>query len=126
MSGQVAAAFIGVGFIVAIVSWFQMRLEERERLEKLEFDELTKGVSGAGLFGEGDSEVFPAQRSREQFDKFFVPAITVLLVVLQGAGAWLLWQWLQKAPRVPLHRPAVALAIFGVLFLLLFLLGRYS
>src|SRR5687768_17782667 len=111
LSGQVAAAFIGVGFLVALVSWFQMRLEERERLEKLEYDELTKSPSRGTLFTEGDSEVFPAQRTREQFERFFVPAITVILVLAQAAGAWLLWRLLQRASGTTLERPAVALAI---------------
>jgi hypothetical protein len=31
LSGQVAAVFLGLGVLVAFVSWFQMRLEERER-----------------------------------------------------------------------------------------------
>ena len=39
---QVSTIFLGIGTLVAAVSWFQMRLEENERLEKLEFDELTR------------------------------------------------------------------------------------
>lgn len=126
LAGQVAAAFIAFGFVVSLVSWFQMRLEERERLERLEFDELTKSRSTGALFKENESEVFPARRSREQFERYFVPGITVLLLVAEGIGAWLVWTWLQRAPRVPLERPAVALSFFGVFFLILFLLGRYS
>ena len=38
LAGQVSAVFIGIGVLVAAVSWFQTRLEENERLEKLEFD----------------------------------------------------------------------------------------
>jgi len=57
---------------VAAVSWFQMRLEESERLERLELDELAKGHARAALFESKDSEMFPAQRSREQFERFFV------------------------------------------------------
>jgi modulator of FtsH protease HflK len=130
LSAQVASAFVAYGFIVALVSWFQMRLEERERLERMEYDELTKGSRGRGgdssaLFSEG-TEAFPAARSREQFEKYFVPGITIVLLLAQGIGAWLLWQWLQKPGKPPLSQSAVALSIFGVLFLILFLLGRYS
>jgi len=38
LAGQVSTIFLGIGTLVAAVSWFQMRLEENERLEKLEFD----------------------------------------------------------------------------------------
>src|SRR5476651_1529120 len=73
LAGQAASIFLGLGALVAFASWFQMRLEENERLEKLELDELIKSKGGSTLFDAKDSEVFPAQRSREQFEKFFVP-----------------------------------------------------
>ena len=125
LSAQVAAAFVAYGFVVALVSWFQVRLEERERLERMEYEELTKARSTSALFNEG-TDAFVAGRSREQFERYFVPGITIALMLAQGVGAWVLWQWVQKPDKGPLHQPAVALSIFGVLFLLLFLLGRYS
>src|SRR5437867_12547019 len=70
-AGQVSAAFLGLGMLVALVSWFQMRLEERERLEKLEFDEVSRGgATSSTLFTTQEAEAFPAQRAREQFEKF--------------------------------------------------------
>ena len=91
LAGQVSVLFIGLGILVAGVSWFQMRLEENERLEKLELDELAKSHGASALFEAKDSEVFPAQRSREQFERIFVPIFTVLLCLLQGGGAWFFW-----------------------------------
>ena len=38
LAGQAASVFLGLGALVAFASWFQMRLEENERLEKLEVD----------------------------------------------------------------------------------------
>ena len=87
LAGMTGVVFMGIGALVAAVSWFQMRLEERERLEKLEFDELTKSAASSALFNARETEVFPAQRSREQFERFFVPAFTVLLFLLQAGGA---------------------------------------
>ena len=127
LAGHVNILFLGIGVLVAAVSWFQMRLEDRERLEKLEFDELAKAHSGSALFEARDAEVFPAQRSREQFERFFVPAFTVILFVLQVGGAWFLWRWLSKLTTVPdVKQPIAGLALFGVFALLLFLLGRFS
>src|SRR5918992_531675 len=100
LSAQVAAAFVAYGFVVGLVSWFQMRLEERERLERMEYDELTKARSTSALFNEG-TDAFPAGRSREQFERFFVPGLTIMLMLAQGIGAWLLWQWLQKPDKQP-------------------------
>src|SRR5438067_1066222 len=78
MAGWMANIILCIGFLVAVVSYFQMRLEERERLEKLEFDELNKAKGSAALFNQEEGS-FSAQRSREQFERFFVPFFTVLL-----------------------------------------------
>ena len=127
LAGQVCALFLGLGVLVTAVSWFQVRLEERERLEKLELDELAKAHTGTALFEARDAEVFPAQRSREQFERFFVPAFTVLLFLLQAGGAWLLWRWLSQSTTVPeVTQPIKGPALFAVFFLVLFLLGRFS
>jgi membrane protease subunit HflK len=126
LAGIVTVVFMGIGVLVAAVSWFQMRLEEREHLEKLEFEELSKSAAGSALFTSGESEVFPAQRSREQFERFFVPAFTVLLFVLQAGGAFLLWRWLSKILPVPMNTPSVCLTVFGIIGLLLFVIGKFS
>ena len=34
LAGQVSSAFFAIGVLVAAVSWFQSRLEDKERLEK--------------------------------------------------------------------------------------------
>jgi modulator of FtsH protease HflK len=125
LSGHVAVAFFGLGLLAALVSWFQMRLEERERLEKLEFDELNRAAGSGTLFDAEDSENFPAQRSREQFERVFVPAFSVVLLILQGVGAWWLWQWVRKTP-VGLSNTLVAISLFGIFALVLFLIGKYS
>ena len=138
LAGQVAAVFLGVGVIVTFASWFQMRLEENERSERLELDELAQS-RGASLFEAKDTGSFPAQNARIQFEKYLVPGITVLILVLEAAGGWLLWHWSGKAagagtPAIisavkstinPAGAPA-ALSLFGIFALVLFLLGRFS
>jgi modulator of FtsH protease HflK len=127
LAGQVASLFLGLGALVAFISWFQMRLEENERLEKLELDELAKSKGGSTLFEAKDAEVFPAQRAREQFEKFFVPGFGVLLLLLEAGGAWLLWRWISQATGVIAPDHAMpALSLFAIFALLLFLFGRFS
>src|SRR6266702_5159969 len=100
IAGQVSTIFLGIGALVAAVSWFQMRLEENERLEKLEFDELTRSKGGSTLFETKDTEGFPAQRSREQFERFFVPVFTSVLLLVEVVGAFLLWRTFSKNPII--------------------------
>ena len=127
LAGEAASIFLGLAALVAFVSWFQMRLEENERLERLELDELVKSKGGSSLFESKDSEIFPAQRSREQFEKFFVPGFGVLLFLLEAGGAWLLWHLISKSTAViAADRALPALALFAIFALLLFLFGRFS
>jgi regulator of protease activity HflC (stomatin/prohibitin superfamily) len=113
--------------LVAFTGWFQMRLEENERLEKLEFDELARNKGESALFKAKESEVFPASRSREQFEKYFVPGFAVLLLLLEAGGAWLLWNWSGKTTVAIKDASATAaLSLFAIFALLLFLLGRFS
>jgi len=127
LAATLASGFMAVGALVAIVSWFQMRLEERESAEKLEFDELARSKSSSALFENKDAGNFPAQQSREQFEKWFVPIFTVIVLVLQAGGAWIAWQWLSKdTTLVGLKQPMVTMSLLGIFALVLFLLGKFS
>jgi regulator of protease activity HflC (stomatin/prohibitin superfamily) len=127
LAGLMSILFLGIGVLVAAVSWFQMRLEARERLEKLELDELAKLHGGSTLFEARDAESHPAQHSREQFERFFVPGFTVLLLLLQGGGCYLLGRWLfRSTTQSDIAEPVSGLALFGLFALVLFLLGRFS
>jgi len=86
-----------------------MRLEERERLEKLEFDEVAKSAGSAALFKTEEAETFAARRSREQFERFFVPAFTVLLFLLEFVAAYLSWRWLRTVVLTPINQPFVGM-----------------
>jgi membrane protease subunit HflK len=127
LAGMGCSIFLGLGALVAFASWFQMRLEENERLEKLEVEELARDRGDSTLFESKEAEVFPARRARAQFEKFFVPGIAVLLFLLEAVLAWLLWSWTGKTTSaiVP-DRAMPSLSFFGIFALLLFLLGRFS
>jgi regulator of protease activity HflC (stomatin/prohibitin superfamily) len=126
LGGQVASVFLGLAVLVTFASWFQMRLEENERLERLEMDDLARS-RGASLFEAKDAGSFPARNAREQFEKYFVPGFAILLLLLEGAAAWLLWRWSGKNPAtLKLANATVALSLFAIFALLLFLFGRFS
>ncbi len=127
LAGQVATVYLTLGILVAAVSWFQARLEQSERLEKLELDELARSHGTSTLFESKDAEIFPTQRSREQFERFFVPLFTVLLCLIEAVGAYLLWRWLaQSTTFVPLKQATAGMFLFFLIALVLFILGRFS
>ncbi len=125
-AAHVVLTFLALGVLVAAISWFYMRLLERERLEKLEYDELTKSPSASALFNQSGTDTLPAQRARRQFEKYFLPGFTVLLLLGESAAVFLLWGWLAKAQVVPLHNPLVALVMFALFALVLFMMGRFG
>ncbi len=132
LAAQASTMFAGLGLLATAVSVFLMRLEQRERLEKLEFDELSKSASpGSNLFTT-EAESFPARHTREQFEKYFVPAAAFLLLAGEAAGCVLLWRWLlvkgadlAKAAQPVLQQHMALMAVFGLFALLLFMLGKY-
>lgn len=125
LSALSASIFIGLGFMVCVVSTFQMRLEARERLEKMEFDELSKAKDSSTLFSQ-DGDSFESKRSREQFERFFVPAFTIILLILECLAIWMIYG-LSTDPRpLNVERAMVSTAFYAGFFLVFFLLGQYS
>ena len=125
-TGLVSGAFVGMGFLVALVAYFQMRLEERERLEGMEYDELRKSASSASLFTGQDAESFPARRAREQFERFVIPGFAILLFLAQGAGAYLLWRQVAGDAAATVHQATVSMTLSGLFALVYFQVGKYS
>ena len=84
------AAFMLLGFVVALVSLIHMALREREQLEARELEEIQAGATNEALFEEG--EVLPAKRSREQFEKWGMPVVA--LAAWTNASA----DWVSSVP----------------------------
>src|SRR5208283_5458396 len=50
---------------------------------------------------------------REQFERFFIPAFTACLFLLQAAGAYWPWQWLAALPPIIADRAKLAMSLLG-------------
>ena len=122
----VGAVYLGFGFLVAAISYFQMRLENREDIERLEYDEMMRERKDAALFADTGDDTFIAKRAREQFERFLVPAFTVIFFAVQVAATYYLWRWLPEADAPDLGKAAIAMMAFATFALILFLLGKYS
>jgi modulator of FtsH protease HflK len=126
-----AAATMGAvltvfGLLVALLSYFHIGLMEREEFEKMELEELSKSRGSESLFVTAAADTFPAKRSREQFERFFIPTCTGLLFLLQAAAAYWPWQKLALIPPLITDRAKLAMSLLGLMGLILFLLGKYS
>jgi modulator of FtsH protease HflK len=122
----VGAVYLGLGFLVAAISYFQMRLENREEIERLDYDEMMRERKDAALFADTGDDTFIAKRAREQFERFFVPGFTILFFCAQVAAVYQLWKWLPSADAPDLGKAAIAMMAFATFSLILFLLGKFS
>ncbi len=126
VTGYVAAVFIGLGFLVSLVAYLQMRLEDRERLEQMDYDELRKTATSESLFAATDLEQFPARRAREQFERFIVPGFALLLLLGQGAAVYFLWRMIGNDQPATAQQMTVAMTLNGLLALIYFQVGKYA
>ena len=75
-AGQVAAVFFAGGFLTAVVGFLQMRLEDRERLEKLDFDEMNKSSKSSSLFTGAKSYIVSISSYR---NRSIIPAVKIII-----------------------------------------------
>jgi regulator of protease activity HflC (stomatin/prohibitin superfamily) len=125
-TGLVSSVFVALGFLVSAVSYFQMRLEDRERLERLELDEIKRTAGSGALFSEAVGDTRPAKRAREQFERYVVPAFTVLLLALQGTAVYFLWRFLGEDKPATSPQATAVMALNGLFALIFFQFGKYS
>jgi regulator of protease activity HflC (stomatin/prohibitin superfamily) len=125
-TGIMATILTGYGLLVALLTYFHLGLLEREQFEKMEMEELSKSRGSESLFTTAGADTFPARRSREQFERFFIPTFTAVLCLLQAAGAYWPWKMLEAMPPIITDRATLGMALLGLMALLLFLLGKYS
>jgi len=125
-AGIMGAILSGIGFLVAILSYVQVRLEERERFEKLEIEEIARSRGSASLFETAGEDTFPARRSREQFERYIVPFFTGFLCLLQAAAVFFPWKLLPRFGAVKIENATLGMALLCLIALVLLLLGKYA
>ena len=126
--------FVAVSMLVALVSWIHMLLANNELNEQFELQELQSAREGEGLFADG--EVLPRKRSREQFEKYGVPIMAILMLGIQIWGLVLLaLATKEQFARVSEDSNAViitpdqqilALIITALVGLILFIRGQFA
>lgn len=124
--GEVTAAVLLLGALVALVSWFQMRLAAREDAEHLEMEDLARRRADSSLFAESAADAFPARRARMTFERWIVPSFTVLLFVAQAAATWWFVDRYRNWPLPKVDPSTLLAASFAGIGLLLLLMGLYA
>ena len=113
------------GAFITAVSYFHMRLVERERIEQLEDDELTKSPSASALFDKSDTESLPAQRPGGNLKSFY-PGVYDFAVACGSGGRVSVLALAREAARPGTARAPVGGGRAGDSVARFFLLGRFS
>lgn len=124
-AGLLAATFAAAGTGVALMSALQVWLRQREARELREFEELKCHQSDAALFGANAGNL-RASRTRQHFERFFIPSLTVLFWLAQGLAVWWFWRRLGNAPLPPVGKATRLLMAYSLQALIFFVLGKYA
>ncbi len=124
--GLAAVILLGIGTLISFFSFIQGHLIDREHQEKLEMQALDQAKDNESLFSGAAEDAYPARNARRQFEKWIVPSFSVLLLIGQVFGIWLLSgklnQWIGPNPE----QSVVAIMFNGLFVVTLFIMGRYS
>ena len=115
--------FVALALILSILALVRLRLARLTAEEKQ--DQALARQSTSTLFEESAAEAFTVARSRDQFERFFIPAVPLLLAIAEALWAWKLWKtlpWLANQPRDQL----IGCAFLAGQAFFLFLLSRYQ
>ncbi len=110
----------------AVLVAIRLRLARLADDEQRETELLEKESAHGALFATAHGEAAPLQqaRSRDQFEKWFVPAIAPLLAIVFGLWIWQLSRRFALPAAVP-AQPLIAAAFLAGEAFLLFLLSRF-
>jgi membrane protease subunit HflK len=125
-SAEAAAAWLLLGALVALISWFQMRLAAREEAEQSEMEELARRRADSSLFAESAADAFPARRARMSFERWIVPTFTLVLFAGQAAGAWWFYREYQTWTSPKAEASTLLAASLAGVGLILLLVGLYT
>ncbi|GIT38124.1 MAG: hypothetical protein Ct9H300mP7_0450 [Verrucomicrobiota bacterium] len=72
------------GTLISFFGFIQSHLIDREGVEALEMQELDRTQGNESLFAGAAEDAYPARNARRQFEKWVVPAFSVLVLIGQA------------------------------------------
>ena len=125
--GLAGVVLLSIGTLISFFGFIQSHLIDRERVEALEMQELDRTQGNESLFAGAAEDAYPARNARRQFEKWVVPAFSVLVLIGQALGLWWIYGELKDWPGGPTPDGAVlSIMCFGLFMVVLFMMGKYS
>ncbi len=118
-STTMACGYLATGMVMvmALFALGRTRLEKRRQIESEQLEEYRRTHGATELFDDADEAVRLAARASEQYVKYFVPTVTVIvggLLILRVWMRWYAWDRLMVFPLAerPLAMGAISMALF--------------
>ena len=125
--GLAGVVLLSIGTLISFFGFIQSHLIDRERVEALEMQELDRTHGNESLFAGAAEDAYPARNARRQFEKWVVPAFSVLVLIGQALGLWWIYGELKDWTGGPTPDGAVlSIMFFGLFMVVLFMMGKYS
>ena len=125
--GLAGVVLLSIGTLISFLGFIQSHLIDRERVEALEMQELDRTQGNESLFAGAAEDAYPARNARRQFEKWVVPAFSVLVLIGQALGLWWIYGELKDWTGGPTPDGAVlSIMFFGLFMVVLFMMGKYS
>ena len=125
--GLAGVVLLSIGTLISFFGFIQSHLIDRERIEALEMQELDRTQGNESLFAGAAEDAYPARNARRQFEKWVVPAFSVLVLIGQSLGLWWIYGELKDWTGGPTPDGAVlSIMFFGLFMVVLFMMGKYS
>ena len=125
--GLAGVVLLSIGTLISFFGFIQSHLIDRERIEALEMQELDRTQGNESLFAGAAEDAYPARNARRQFEKWVVPAFSVLVLIGQALGLWWIYGELKDWTGGPTPDGAVlSIMFFGLFMVVLFMMGKYS
>ena len=124
--GLAGVVLLGIGTLIGFFSFIQTPLIDRERGEALEMQELDRSRGNESLFAGAAEDAYPARNARRQFEKWVVPAFSVLGLLGQALGLWWIYGELSEWTTPAQDGAVLSIMFFGLFMVVLFMMGKYS
>ena len=124
--GLAGVVLLGIGTLIGFFSFIQSHLIDRERVESLEMQELDRTRGNESLFAGAAEDAYPARNARRQFEKWVVPAFSVLVLLGQALGLWWIYGELSEWTTPAQDGAVLSIMFFGLFMVVLFMMGKYS
>jgi len=124
--GLAGVVLLGIGTLIGFFSFIQSHLIDRERVEALEMQELDRSRGNESLFAGAAEDAYPARNARRQFEKWVVPAFSVLVLLGQALGLWWIYGELSEWTTPAQDGAVLSIMFFGLFMVVLFMMGKYS